>query len=451
MSRFTAVASSLFAVAAGCGDDGHFIPPDAGDDAPPMVDARPSGAVTVTTMVRCCTVTPGTPQAGVTVAVAQPDGTLGETGVTDAAGQVSFANVQLGASITAIYPEDAYGTTDISTIAGVKPGDTLTFGENYYQPDIADAAPTGSVTFNYPHSYYYYQVYGPCSVVGSHSASASLSRRPGCDPATAAITLQAYDNNMNKVATAYLPAADFSGETPVTVESWSPDRTDFEVSMTGMTPPMSVGFEVVAPYPNARLYNYADVGEPTNGTASTMLTAPTTAPAIKTFAYVERGRLEGDQRVYVSGTSPVTFAAPTLPWLSAAIVNVKTGKAGWYQTEGTADGAVFHLEWNRWDDAAETSHYYRWNLVLPPGVTELELESPVPALAAVLPEIVDDVYAPEVRLIDLSSTADYDAFRQLPEWRMTDVPSSILAGHEAMASESISADGGEGVGLRVIK
>ncbi|MDX2089043.1 MAG: hypothetical protein SFX73_14395 [Kofleriaceae bacterium] len=450
MSRFAAVASSLFAVAAGCGDDGGFVPPDAPptiDDAP-MVDARPSGPVTVTTKVRCCTLTPGTVQAGVTVAVVQPDGTLGETGVSDAAGQVSFTNVQLGASITAIYPEDADANTDISTIVGVKPGDSLTFGENYYQPQPAGQGSKSSVTVTWPDTYNYYQVWaGACGSWGTYGGTAAFERKPGCDSATTPVVVVARDNNWDYVATAYLPAADFTGST-VNVESWTPNRTDFAVSISGVEAPMEVDFESVAAYPHAHVGIYNSGAEPTNGTVSANLTVSATAVATKTFAYLWRGQLEGRQEVYSGGVSPLALTAPTLPWLSAAIVNIKTGKAGWFQTDGNADGAVFYLNWQHYDEGADLWRDYEWNLVLPPGLTELELESPVTALAALLPDLVDDVDSPEVRLVDLSSTADYDAFRQLPEWRMTDVAASVIAGDEASASQSISADGGEGAALR---
>ncbi|MCX5744376.1 MAG: hypothetical protein NT062_17950, partial [Proteobacteria bacterium] len=171
--RGSGLCSALF-ILVGCSDDPIKHLPD----GPPAIDApigapdAPSAAVTVTTLARCCTELPGTPQAAVPVAVIQPDGSLGEMAVTGADGKVTFHDVRSGATITAFYPENATFETTYVTMAGVKPGDDLTFGDHYYQPPLTTGTP-GTATLSYPAfaNAVHYQMYTTCGFFTSDTLS----------------------------------------------------------------------------------------------------------------------------------------------------------------------------------------------------------------------------------------------------------------------------------------
>ena len=79
-------------------------------------------------------------------------------------------------------------------------------------------------------------------------------------------------------------------------------------------------------------------------------------------------------------------------------------------------------------------------VVVPPGVTELDVSAVPAQLQALVPPATDfDVV--NVRVVDLASATSYDAARQLPEWQLSYPIESVHTGAHAGAA---FADGGEG-------
>lgn len=442
MSRFALLASGLSGLLAlvGCGDDGAARIPD----APPLPDGPdviPSGPVNVTTLARCCIVTPLTPQAGVVVVAVQPDGSVGDSGTSDAEGKVTLDDVQEGATIAALYPEDADNRTQLSTIGGVKPGDELTFGDNYFRPDAMGTSP-GGVTLQVPAlpGLSSYEVLSPCGYFyGGASASMTVSTYEHCQTPTAPLALVAFGND-GPLASGFLPAAPFTDGAVATLSEWVPN-TDVAISISGLDERTYLDLYGVAAYPLMPYDFYVD-GDGEGSSYAGTVAMPATAPRTYALARLGRDGLPGRQRAFRAGSSPIALTAPALPWLAGVVVSADAGQAVWLQTPGTSDATVLRMMWYR-PGGDEGYRYYFWNAILPPGTGKLDLDVPSPALQAFLPAPGDRVYL-EVSLIDLASTADYDAVRAVPEWLATDPEAAVAAGDETTAALSYTADGGEG-------
>lgn len=451
MRRFASLASGLFACVAGCGDDGGARKlPDAPvlDDAPPP-DMLAAGTVNITTMSRCCTVAPNTPQPGILVVAVDADGTVAGTATTDADGKASLS-IKEGATVTAIYPEDNEHDTDVHTYVGVKPDDNLTFGDGYYAVNtLVPEGSNGSMTINWTAQTGAtgYQIHTPCQTYGSTDAATltySATLAYYCQTPTAPIVVAAVDANGKVISSAYVPAAAFTVNAIVDIAAnqWVAQTADnFVLSMSGID----------AVVTDARLRANADFDRyilsnsesltPENGAASATFSLPGTAPHLYAEARLRRNGNYGAQTYYKGSPSPYAFDAPKLPWISdRAIINPAQNRVLWFETAGTYDAAVLFLQWQR--NESKTSHYFNWTVILPPNVADFTLGTPPAELAAFLPSPKDFVDA-DLQLVDLSSAASYDAARALPEWRITSAFSAVVTGDEPAAGIT-SDDGGEG-------
>lgn len=440
----------MFACVAGCGDDGdarHLPDAPVADDAA-AIDAAPIGNVTVTAHVRCCDVAPTTPQAGVLVVVVQADGTAGETGTTDALGKVTLANVRAGATVTAVYPDDGDQGRHVTMMAGVKPGDDLTFGQDYYEPTASGADGQIDASWTAVTDAAYYYVFAPCEVryVSAPSTSAALAVYTSCQTPTAPVAFVAYDGAGNVLASAYLPAATYTPGSALVAPAWTAQAAgaNFQVSISGLAPAVNdVRFTSVASYGSLRTYPAVAYPALKAGAGMASLSIPETALSIDTSAQLHRSGTQGRQFMFKRGASPIAFTTPALPWINGIAVSPGDGRAIWLQSAGTYDAAVLSFSWSRTENKA--TRYYDWTVILPPGVTELDLGTPPAALAPYLPTADDDLGS-DLHLVDLSSVSDYDAIRALPEWRLVDVEGSVRHGDEPTAAVS-TYDGGEGFGF----
>jgi hypothetical protein len=106
---------------------------------------------------------------------------------------------------------------------------------------------------------------------------------------------------------------------------------------------------------------------------------------------------------------------------------------------GTYDYQVAQFRWS-YLDGGDDSHEMTWNVVLPPGVAELDANAFPAELTALLPPSTDFNLV-NVRVVDLSNAASYDAARQLPEWQLS---YPIESTHNGAHPGAAMADGGEG-------
>jgi hypothetical protein len=459
MRRFAGISASLFACVAGCGDDGKH---HQAADGPLAIDARtidgavdgavdanPAGDVTVSTRARCCTVAPGTPVAAVSIVVVQPDGTLGVGGVTNASGTLTLHGVLPGASITAIYPPDVNQDIAIATTIGVKPGDHLTYGDGYYT--IPTTGTAGTMTVNVPvlAAATSYGVYTPCGYFSNAAGtwSTTVTQSATCQVPTGAMAAVAYDGTGAIIASAYLPAANFANDAVVDLPAWTTNTAgNVTTSVSGL----------LADVNSVQLASYAvldvniQLGQSTyptlaGGAASYAVTLPSALP--RTYGYGEFYRPSLDHQFSLKaaavGGTTVTLTPPTVPWLTSGVLtfDAALGTASWQQTAGTYDAAVLRIGWSRPDMATPpVTHFYNWNVIVPPGVTSFDFGHVPAALAGYVPIATDAVASTNVKLIDLSTTTGYDALRQIPEWQCVHPDGAVEAGDVPAADYS----GGEG-------
>ncbi len=462
MGRLSGLSATLFACVTACGDDGvHHLP-----DGPAAIDGSvdapvvPPADTTVTTLALCCDVAQGTPIAAVPVFVVKPDGTLGTGGMTGADGKLTLHGVVPGSAITAVYPETINHDTYLSSMLAVKPGDNLTFGDGYYT--ISAGGTAGAMTVSVAPlvdaAHYYietacggttYDVPVPAVPVTAN-IDISVPQYDYCQTATTPLSVIATDTNGTVIDSAYFPTAAFTNGAVVTVSTWTANTANnFTTSISGLIPEVTntyLGAYAVSPTGQQGAAGYQPI---ISGAASRTVTVPTTLPRTYGYAQLDRNNL-GHQFAYKAGAGTATTIAltePTLPWLDATnsspdynvLLNPVIGKASWLQTDGSYDAAVLHVQWNR-TDVSSTTHTYHWTLIVPPGQTELDFGHVPTELASYVPTSTDQLQQHGVRLIDLSSAANYDALRQLPEWQMVDPDLAVTRGDQPAADYS----GGEG-------
>jgi hypothetical protein len=141
-----------------------------------------------------------------------------------------------------------------------------------------------------------------------------------------------------------------------------------------------------------------------------------------------------------------TFPAPVLPWVGQVLVDANSNTASWLQLGGTSEDAAFaSLNWARADVANDTTDYYTWNILIPPGATSFQWASPIAALAPYVPTATDSQLSGNLQLIDLANASSYDEVRAQPEWQWNDPGYATENGEiTGVSSVSFPYTGGEG-------
>ncbi len=446
MRRFSAMASTLFAMAA-CGDDGARHTPDAARQPDGAMADAPNAPTTVniTTLARSFeTVPAGTPHAGVTVFAVDPAGALAGMATTDADGKATVP-LASGGSVTVVYPADANDGTFLVTYAGVKPGDSLTFGDRT-TAYAATTGQTGTMTISWAPvtNATSYRITSPCYAgYGITATSVSVDLSAACQTDTATVGLVAYDASNNVLASVVIPAATYTpGSTlAIAANQWVSQTAaaDYTIMLTGVDAAASSadigGYDELVHDELGRFWFNTppqfQTATPANGIATASVSLASLAPHPSAAAKLYHSTHAGRQWFFKPGTSPVAIDTSTLPWIDTLTVDTAARTVAWTQTTGTYDAMRLNLSYGT----------YHWTVVLPPGVTQLDASAAPAELAPYLPNATDGFSLVGCELVDLASSASYDALRALPEWRTTTTELAVRAGDEPSAS---LADCGEG-------
>ena len=427
MRRFQGVAALLFASAAGCGKTTSLSDAPTHDasnaDTNTVTDATPTGDVTVITKSRCCTEAPGTLDANVPVFSVQPDGNAGPAGQTDTNGKVVLTGVKEGASITAIYTLDS---TDFQlvTVLAVKPGDTITLGDSY-GAQVASSTGTLNATFPPFAGASSYTVYVPCAQ--QNAAASPIGLAENCAVPTANVLFFALDANFTVIASGYVKGVAFTDGATAALTAWTAvPAGGFTTSITGLIDDVDE-FDVNAILEADGTTTWGASGNvfPVSNNAATVnvqLPIGGDRTYVKSTLWRSSNSF-GRQEMYTSvgpTATAATFPPPTLPWLGqGALVDATSGTLSWLQLGGTSyDAAYASVSWSRNDIANDTTDYYSWNILIPPGQTAFQWSSPIAALAPYLPVATDSINSnPQLQLIDLGDATGYDGTRAVPEWQ----------------------------------
>ncbi len=449
MRRFASVASGLFAVFSACGDDGGVrkLPDAPSADGP--VDTPPA-VTTVNIQAYARYYEPlaaMTPREGARVFAVSSSNTVVATAMTGPDGK---ASVELpdGGSITIAYPDvdegGLYLRSWVTTYMGVKPGDTLTVGDSF-DDRWGDSA--GSETIQWPalaNATGYY-LYSPCDWYGSYyspsTVSVTVDLRDTC--LSGPIVLVGYQDG-NIIGSIYVPTATHANNAvhDLATQGWTTQANmpNFVSVVTGL--PASAEVSWLGARANYGRWSTSQITTDVaveNGMASAMSSVANTAPRKTAVARVFRENFAGRQHFAATGTSPVSIAAGTLPMFeSFPTVDEAARKVTWPMPVGTYDHAIAQFYWSYLD--GDNTRRLTWNVILPPGVTELDASTVPPSLQQFVPPATD-FRLTNVRVVDLASATSYDAARVLPEWQLSYPVESVHTGAHAAAAY---ADGGEG-------
>jgi hypothetical protein len=452
MRRFSGVAALLFASAA-CGKTTALSDAPTGDskqaDSGTGIDAAPA-PVTVITKSRSSSTSPqGTLVPGVSVYAVQPSGGAGPTGQTDSNGKVVLDGVDTGASITAVYALSAT-SYQLVTVVGVKPGDTITLGEQY--GTALPGGNTGNLTVTFPTfpNASSYAVYSPCNSLGG--AGSPLTLAEGCTVATVNLLLVAVDATGNAIAGGVIKNVNYTDGQTAALTAWTAVPTGgFQVSISGLISDVSQAslFASMELDGTTSYGRSAFISPLTAGAATSGVPVPIGGDRTYAYATLYRGTTGfGTQETYTSvgpTATSATFPAPGLPWLGARQLDAAGQSVQWLQSGGTGYDAGFaNIQWIRTDATTGAQTNYNWNVLVPPGQTQFSWAgtTTIAALAPYLPATTDTFQQFHVKVIDLANATDYDQVRADPEWQWQSPGNSTEVGE--LSGVSSVAYGAEG-------
>ncbi|HEX3760964.1 MAG TPA: hypothetical protein VHW23_19855 [Kofleriaceae bacterium] len=429
-SRLSALSALLWLAAAGCG---KVTSATGGDAMPPMTDGgvlidanMTPVAVTVLT-----TAGDGKPDATAKVVFQDPDGVVVADLMVDAQGHAQ-SPLPRGGSVTAVAQSTsgASVTAAATTITGVVPGDTLTFGQAA-QPGVPQGGQTSmTVTFPLAPDATLYSFSTPCGTTKTGSSPAPLNFRDSCHGATfdllgttiadgvpmyvrlANVTYQA--GNSFAVPTAFAPMPSYT----VTAHNVPAEVSSMSVSRASLAGNLAVSStSAIVP------------GDPPAGNVSVNIPFPA-GFGTRSELDVIMGRADAaiPQHVEVHtaalGTSADVDVAPQpLPWITN-FAQTATG-ATWTQVAAGDGSGTAMLTWTGTWSAGGTTYTGTRTLVRPlSGVTNSMILSPLPATYMAIDPVQQSV------VVTLSSASlvmgNYDMansdaqIRQMPQILLTD-------------------------------
>jgi hypothetical protein len=404
------------------GRDSTFTDAATGDDDPIDATAEPdaadeSGPITVTTFNHYCFDPPNGRLGSVDIVVIGPDGS--DTYRTDANGDLTV-DVLPGSSVTAVYPLSPCNEHNITTFAGVAPGDALVFGtdQNFGSP-----TQSGTMTITWPAQggIDSFQIYDDCYGAGAAgtATSAVITQYTNCSTPTTEVLVVGYTSGTPAIY-AVLDDLPFVADGSAAITAFQTASLT-NLDMTGI--PASVGNAELSVSPltgssyGGTIYAY---GAPDAG-AITGSGVWTPGPDDAYLRAWFQGATYGQQYIHerVAPTAPFALADPALlPWVDAFIADITTGTLSWTESgTGTPDGTMLTLYWYRgtppalWGVGGQS---YYWTLILPHGAPSVTLP-PLPGALSDRAPTTDDSVSGDVTLIE-SSAAGAGGLRELPEW-----------------------------------
>lgn len=401
------------------------------------IDADQSGTATVKTEAALFGAAVGSAAGTIDVVSMLPNNTLLETIKTDASGAGSI-KVYPGGSVTAVYRRPGDTGAEMITYLGVKPNDTLTFGSRNFSTAGITNTNLGNQTYEWT-----VQATGATNHCAATSCSASCVTAPAANTAFAEFlscnrtpmdVLYVARNAMGQ-ATHYSYRANvtFTAGSTVSTTFWTP-VINATVNITG------VPAEVTNLFGNwATVLNNADErtlassfsGNPTGGAFTNTFGFHATGD--RTVARVQFQRMGSfDVVTLIDGFAPnsttQTVASPQLtPWLQGSLASAPLRTINWNAVSTPAsvtDGTVVLAQWNH--TVGGMTQFYRWYLIVPPGVSAITLPDLPAPLNNVLPAS-EDFLSSQVRLFDVPATG-YDAVRALPSRNLMCIECAVRAG-----------------------
>jgi hypothetical protein len=417
--------SILFLLAsAGCNEVTTFTDAGGDDDTTvdgSTVDAPAAGTVTVITRTRYPDL--DAPLANVPVIAVAPDGTLRDSGVSDATGTATL-DVIAGDSVTAIYPVGTNGNQDLLTTLAVEPGDTLTYGAY-----ILDFTDTGGLAVTWP----------PATDISAWYLYTDCSSAYGGSGTTLAGEVQRYANCTNDTTDVMIVGhATGDGQPSVWAKledvAWASGAATFTtyqnaptVTIAASGIPPEISYFELSPYGtmgrvqvSSSVYVYAS--PPTDGALS-----GSGRVAVGNGGYGHwyasrnaNGLSQQEGNIGMTSATELRLDDPALiPFVTRPQINAAARQALWIQTDGAPyDVAYFTMSYSNLPPSFVPgiggAQYYSWTIIVPPGVTSLELPA-LPGYEEYLP-IESAFISGDVMLVEDERYDGYRGARNMPEW-----------------------------------
>ena len=397
--------------------------PDAAIDAD-LKDADLSAPLTVITQAHVSGLDAiDAPVANIDVIAILPNGMVNDMTKSDATGHATV-KVFPGGSVTAIYPHTVDMGADLVTYMGVKPGDTLTFGQRF---GSVTSTGLGSMSVSWPQlgGATQFDVFTPCGGFGFGGAlSGSVSAQSSCATTPYEALMLAFDNNGNNVGFNTTSTPTFTAGGSLSIGGWSTPQNAV-VNVSGLPDEVTFASADFSVMEGIQQSFEQGSGGPVTGNAFTGgFKWPPAGD--RTFAqlFVERNGPYSETEVMDSlqtGTLSYTVADAKLPpWMSSSTVSCPAATAVWFPIPttqaNTLDGAVTQVFWQHQVTmgGTTTTNQFQWNFITPPEVTAFNFPALPSQFATDLPQ-PEDFCNGSTRLIVIPSASGYDAFRAVPE------------------------------------
>jgi hypothetical protein len=406
-------------------------PADAG------IDADLSGSATVVTEA-VLTGTPGSKAGNIDVVSHLPNNMILATATTDANGSATI-KVYPGGSVTAIYTHTVDMGADLITWAGVKPGDTLTFGSRQILPP-GPSMSLGTQTLQWPAlgGVTQFQATTACGTTSTAVATATSmiqSESSACHKEPMDILFRAF-NGSTLVAYGFRSNVAFASGGTVTLGAWTTTIPNVTINVTGLPPEIdsvSGSFATIFNTDSALFFGSYS-GTPTGGAFTK--TIPFHATGERTFGQLLLNRIGFEpMRLFDSfstNTLTQTVATPTFPtWLQGE-TNVSSAlrRAEWFivpeaSTTSTTTGEILAISWSH--QISGVYHSSQWNVIMPPGQTSFDLPPMPPALSDHQPAPADFIGG-STTVFEIPSIPSYDMLRTLRSANIMCLACAVRAG-----------------------
>jgi hypothetical protein len=414
-------------VIAGCGKVSGTPTADAAGPADAAIDADLSGNATVVTQAAIFGTTGNIGMIDIVSML--PNNTVLATGQTGAGGNATI-KVYPGGSVTAIYKHTINMGSDLITWVGVKPGDTLTFGNRNPTTTGQTSTPLGSQTYTWPAlgTANFFETWTECGLgffSSSGTTSVSIAESSLCHQEPMTILYSAYDVNGELINTGVLGGLAFSSGASVALSTWNASASAM-ISITGLpsqiTSVNGTFRNVLDPkagpfsdFTASSVYN----GTPTGGAfTATFKVAQAGVRTLGAITFARPGyRSMQLYDAFSTGTLTQTVASPVLPpWgQSSTIASTGLRQASWFYVPDAASsskGEILHVAWLH--TIASVSHPSQWDFILPPGQTTIDFPDLPAPLDANLPASEDTLTSSNTRVFDIPTIPSYDMLRTLP-------------------------------------
>jgi hypothetical protein len=355
---------------------------------------------------------------------------------TNAIGQAT-ALVHIGDQVS-VTRDTNFGTKQVTTFVGVKPGDQLIAGNP--REHARSNEPYGTLNFFViplsNASSYAVSTVCEDSITTDAQGLASVSLFDSChDPnGNIPVLALAFDAQLHALNYALRPSVPQGGVGTYTMDAseWRSDFASTAISIVN-TPTTNEG---TRPFPNwlvqtagreQQQFIPTIAGDPQPGdniNATALYPKGLGAAFVHTvetygsIGTVSTYRLIAGRKRTTAPASVSIDANDLLPQVSAREV-VGSGDAARPQLTWSfesaldgVDGLIVQLAW----DANGGTLFQEWIVIAPPGTTQLKLPALPDSLAGFRPSVDSSLHIPNVVAVDLSSTSGYDAFRNRVGW-----------------------------------